>query len=358
MAGLRSGRGLPGIRGPGRIRGPQRFAGVRGIGLGLVCATLLAAVGCGAGPAATTALSGSDSGQTASETDDRSSTLRDFGATVPKAALLAADERLRQGDPAAAAAIYDSLIREGFDDPAIHANLGTAWLRQGEPGRAALAYTRASRSAPRDPAIRQGLAAALAAGAEAPGEGQGAQVGGIASGSGSAGGDAGAPAAPGQGSEAPAAVQLAGDTPRWDPSRLLSPAELSTLALLLWWLLVSLVILRRHRRPGRGRRLLGGAAWLLGVVLALLLGTQLLRAGQERLRPAAIVVAAAGTPVTEAPGPASQVPVVMALAPGSRLRVLEARDAWRQVEGPDGAILGWVPAWAVEELGGARDRAD
>lgn len=358
MAGLRSGLGRPGIRWLAARRGTRSFPGVRGIGLGLVGAALLAAVGCGAGPASSKALSGGDSGNAVSPADDRSSAMLDFGATVPKAALQAADERLRQGDAAAAAAIYDGLIREGFDDPAIHANLGTAWLRQGEPGRAALAYTRAARSAPRDPAIRQGLAAALAAGAEARGGGQEAEVGGIASGSGNAVGSTESPAAPGQGSEAPAAVQLAGDAPRWDLSRLLAPAELTTLALLLWWLLVSLVILRRHRRPGRGRRLLGGAAWVLGGALALLLGTQLLRAGQERLRPAAIVVAAAGTPVTEAPGPASQVPVLMTLAPGSRLRVLEERGGWRRVEGPNGAILGWVPGWAVEELGGARDRAD
>ena len=68
-----------------------------------------------------------------------------------------ANKLYEQGKFKDAAAVYERLIKQGIESPAIFFNLGNAWYKAGQNGLAVAAYLRAERLAPRDPAIRFNL---------------------------------------------------------------------------------------------------------------------------------------------------------------------------------------------------------
>lgn len=101
------------------------------------------------------------------------SPARALGALLTAAALWhgparAEDPRLaeaealaRRSEPAAAADLYRSLIRDGVDGPGVRYNLGTLALREGRVGEAVLHLRTAQRMAPRDDDVQHNLTVAL-----------------------------------------------------------------------------------------------------------------------------------------------------------------------------------------------------
>jgi tetratricopeptide (TPR) repeat protein len=67
----------------------------------------------------------------------------------------------RDGDPAKAAAIYETLLDEGVESGAIYYNLGNSYQRAGRRGEAIAAYRQALRYRPNDPYLKANLANAV-----------------------------------------------------------------------------------------------------------------------------------------------------------------------------------------------------
>lgn len=72
--------------------------------------------------------------------------------------FLRANAAYEEGAWAKAAAGYQRLVREGFDDGRVQFNLGNALLRSGELGRAIASYRRSRAERPRDEDVRANLA--------------------------------------------------------------------------------------------------------------------------------------------------------------------------------------------------------
>lgn len=68
-----------------------------------------------------------------------------------------ANKLYEQGKFSEAAAVYQSLIRQGRISAPIYFNLGNAWFKSGNVGRAVFAYRKAGNLAPRDPDVRANL---------------------------------------------------------------------------------------------------------------------------------------------------------------------------------------------------------
>ena len=71
--------------------------------------------------------------------------------------FLKANAAYEEGAYAKAAAGYQRLVREGFDDGRIQFNLGNALLRHGELGRAIASYLRSRAASPREEDVRANL---------------------------------------------------------------------------------------------------------------------------------------------------------------------------------------------------------
>lgn len=71
--------------------------------------------------------------------------------------FLKANAAYEEGAYAKAAAGYQRLVREGFDDGRVQFNLGNALLRHGELGRAIASYLRSRAASPRDEDVRANL---------------------------------------------------------------------------------------------------------------------------------------------------------------------------------------------------------
>ena len=71
--------------------------------------------------------------------------------------FLNANAAYEESDYATAAAGYERLVTEGFDDGRVQFNLGNALLRRGELGRAIAAYRRSQAARPRDEDVRANL---------------------------------------------------------------------------------------------------------------------------------------------------------------------------------------------------------
>ena len=71
--------------------------------------------------------------------------------------FLKANAAYEEGDYANAAAGYQRLVSEGFDDGRVQFNLGNALLRNGELGRAIASYLRSRAASPREEDVRANL---------------------------------------------------------------------------------------------------------------------------------------------------------------------------------------------------------
>jgi tetratricopeptide (TPR) repeat protein len=211
----------------------------------------------------------------------------------PAARFAEANARLEAGDSEAAARLYEALLADGLESPALHANLGAARLRAGRRGAAVASFERALRLDPRDADARADLALAR-----------------------------GRRAGPGA-AEPPFLARVVERTPdAWAAAAFAAP----------WTALFLLLALGRGAR-GRTRTLLRLAATLAALLAAL--GAALL-AGRAAERSAAVaIVVAAEAPLRDGPEEA--------------LRLLEARGGAARVRLASGAE-GWIRTADVERL--------
>lgn len=220
----------------------------------------------------------------------------------PAARFAEANARLEAGDPEGAARLYEALLAEGLESPALHANLGAARLRAGRRGPAVASLERALRLDPRDDDVRADLAVAR--------------------------GRSG-------GADRPFLARVVERTPdSWAAAALAVP-----------WAILFLLLALARRARARGRALLR-----LGAVLAALLaaaGAALL-AGRAAERSAAVaIVVAAEAPLRE--GPEEALRPSLRLPEGTAVRVLETRGGAARVR-LEGGAEGWLRAGDLEPL--------
>jgi tetratricopeptide (TPR) repeat protein len=227
----------------------------------------------------------------------------------PHTAFFEGNSAYRAGRFAEAAAAYERVLAAGLESGALYFNLGNAYFKSGQVGRAILNYARAERRVPRDPDVRANLAYAREV-----------------------------------------ARESAGEPALWE--RLVFPlasratgAELAVAGSLLWFGLWTCLALRRlvpRLRTGAGR-----AAWVLGLVAALVVSSLAQRLRATELRPAAVVVAGGKTPVRFEPSPTGT--AHFEVGEGAVLDVTGARDEWLQVRRADGR-RGWLSRAAAAKL--------
>ena len=231
------------------------------------------------------------------------------GDVVTEANLL-----YERGAYAEATQRYETIIGLGYRDPAVHYNLGNAYLESGDLGRAILNYLRAEEQSPRDPDIAANLELARSRTVDQLQPEGDSLVAGIS--------DFGR---------------------QWATT-----GEFAAAALLLWavgGLAVGALILRptmRRRELLRGGTVVALAAML--VSLTLLLG-MLYANPYANTR----VVTVQTVEVLEGPGPQYQ--ETFALHSGAQVRLVDSRHGWLQVALPGGELKGWLPEHVIEAVG-------
>lgn len=213
-----------------------------------------------------------------------------------------------------AARLYEAAVSGGASDPAVHFNLGNAWLAAGAPGRAAVAYARAAALTPRDADIRHNRAALRAQLPPAL---------------------AGTPATGWRGAVAVSQTWI-------------GMADLGRLALAAWWALAAAAIASRRARPGAMRRIARLVATAAAAVLMACGAAAAAWIADARTQPAAFVVEA--VPVSDGPGSPEELRTVAELPAGVEVRILERRRDWVRLAWPGTDGDGWVPARAVEAV--------
>lgn len=238
-------------------------------------------------------------------------------STAPAEKMLTANQLYENGHYAQAAQAYQQLVDQGVVEGALYYNLGNAYYKQGDYGRAILNYRHAQHLLPRDPDVEANLALARAQAVD--------QF------------EAVEDASPLNG--------LGGAVQSW-----FTPNELAMAALGTWILFVFLVILVGSAKTGSGwRRALQYALVLVGILLVvgvLSLGSSLYL---EKDRSEGVIVAAE---VDVTSGPGAQYVAEFTLHSGAEVQLVEVRGNWVRLALPGGALEGWVPASAVEPLGG------
>jgi len=232
-------------------------------------------------------------------------------STTASGAQMAEANRLyEEGEFAAAAGRYQTLVDTGVEDGRLYYNLGNAYFKAGDLGRAILNYRRAQRLLPRDGDVATNLDLARAQTLdriEVDGEG--------------------------------AIVGLVRRALGW-----FTLDEAAFVALALWIVLVGLVIGAIFWRS-RWRVLLtlAGAVAVLLFVGVLLIGARLL---DERGQPPVVVVA---PEVAVRSGPGDDYLTEFTLHAGAELRLVERREGWARVALP-GDLQGWAKSEAITEL--------
>jgi tetratricopeptide (TPR) repeat protein len=239
------------------------------------------------------------------------------GADLSRAAL---DQELRMAEGSVlyeagnfdgAAAVWESLAREGLEDSRLRYNLGNAHFQQGKIGRAILNYRRALRLAPRNEELRDNLDLARSRRAD----GESAQFGGGFL------------------------------SARWRGLRdLLSTGEFAVIGLILLWIGTALLLLG-ILRPNQWRRL----RWPL-IIIALLLPLASIAAWtaewQDWSGREAVLLAPV---VTVSSGPGDDFVTLFEIHEGAELRIKEERGAWVRVSLGD-ELEGWIPRGSFETL--------
>ena len=220
--------------------------------------------------------------------------------------LLLGNQLFADGDYAGAVAAYNGVIAEGYENGAVHANLGGAYYQTGRTGLAVYHYERAARLAPGDEAVGQSLLFIR--------EEAGLEFATVP--------------------ERPWEAGL-----RWLEERV-GVGLLLVTGWLLYVLAISLAGLWLWRRSSRGARI----GWLrratiAAAVLAALVLVPALGLWREAQAVRAVVVSTA--PLRAAPRP--QAERTATLSEGRLVRLIAQRDGWQQVELPDGTT-GWVEA--------------
>jgi len=225
----------------------------------------------------------------------------------PAARLEAGNALLAGGDAAGAGRVYEGLVADGLESPALHVNLGAARLRAGRRGAAVASWLRALRLDPGDADARANLALLRARG-----------------------GDRLAPA-----SEPPLVARLVERT----------PDGIAALAFLAPWLLLWTLLAARLRSGTRGRALLSSAAAIAALAAAAGAALVVLRDAERQVELA--VVVRDGAPLRD--GPEEALRPARTLREATVLRVLDGDGAALRVRLPD-AREGFVAQSDVERL--------
>ena len=233
-----------------------------------------------------------------------------------------ANQLYASGQFAQAAQGYEQLLDQGFSDSTLFYNLGNAYFKQGDYGRAMLNYRRAAQLAPRDRDIQANLELTRAKIADLAAE----------------------PAAAGP------SEGFFSRLGHWIQRRL-TLNELALLTLGLWFLAAALLILFNSLKKQSLFR--AGVQYSL-VVTALLFAVGLVGLGSrlyvEQAQPEGVIVA---TEINVTSGPGPQYTTEFNLPGGTEVNLMEQRGNWVRLALPDRAeAQGWVPANAVEAIGG------
>ena len=235
-------------------------------------------------------------------------------APSPAELMSEANERYNRGEYKEAAQLYESLIADGFRDPALLYNLGNAYFEQGDFGRAILHYLRAERLSPRDPDIHANLELARNHTVDE------LQVEGDS-----------------------LVASLSNIAHRW-----MTPAEVGTAVLLLWLLgglaLAVLLVVSGLRRLAVILRAIIACALILAL---LMLPFWLSMLYANPYGNTGVVIAEA---VEVASGPGPQYATEFTLHSGAQVRVVDSRKGWVMVELPGGELKGWLASLGVEAV--------
>ena len=232
----------------------------------------------------------------------------------PADMMAKANQRFERGEYAEAAQQYEALTGLGYQDAAVHYNLGNAYMEDGDLGRAILNYLRAEELSPRDPDIIANLDLA-----------RGRTVDQLQA----------------EGDSLVASVA--------DFGRFWATATEFALASLFLWVVMGLSVSVLILRPAIRRRaiLSGGAviAFVVMLVPLVLLLSMLYSNPYENTG----VVTARTVEVLSGPGP--QYGEEFALHSGAQVRLVDSRHGWLQVALPGGELGGWLPTHTLEAVG-------
>jgi tetratricopeptide (TPR) repeat protein len=228
----------------------------------------------------------------------------------PRERFARANRSYQDGRFVEAVAIYDSILEDGRESPALYLNLGNALLRAGELGEAIVAYRRGLKLSPRDRDLRANLRYAESFSVDVVPDDSSSMF----------------------------LEWLAGLVRR------VSAAEALHVAAALYWLAVAVFLLGRLRP--RWRRASGVAMWVLLPVLGLTAGLAAERAYAVWGRSEAIVLVEA-IPVRT--GPAEDYSVRFNLHEGTAVVIRRSADEWLEVELTD-ELSGWVPAGTLAPI--------
>jgi tetratricopeptide (TPR) repeat protein len=214
---------------------------------------------------------------------------------------------LSQGDAERAARVYEALLDEGLESPALHVNLGRARFLAGRRGEAVASFERALRLDPRDADARANLAFVRGRDLDRPDPSP----------------------------ERSFLARIVERTPdAWAAAAFAAP----------WVSLFALLALRR-RAEGRPRAALGALAALSA--LASIAGGALLAGRAAERRAAVAVVIAPEAAVRE--GPEEALRPAFRVPEGAAVRLLEARDGAARVRLENG-LEGWMRERDLERL--------
>jgi tetratricopeptide (TPR) repeat protein len=222
----------------------------------------------------------------------------------PRERIALANRYYQEERFADAARLYDSVLEEGRESPALYLNLGNALIRSGELGEAIVAYRRGLRLAPRDRDLLANLAFAQARTIDVvPEESTSVFLEGLAG-----------------------------------LLRRVSAREALIAAASIYWLVV-VVFVAGRLLPER-RRLAGAVLWVLVPLLALAAGLAAERAHATWGRHEAVVLT---DTLVVRNGPGDDYAVRFELHEGTTVSVRRRALDWLEVELTE-ELSGWVPA--------------
>ena len=239
-----------------------------------------------------------------------------FAQSPPPGDVMAGANLLyERGEYAEAVQQYETLIGLGYRDAAVHYNLGNAYLESGDVGRAILNYLRAEELSPRDLDIAANLELARSRTVD--------QL-------------------EAEGDSLVASVSDFGR--RWATT-----AEFGVAALLLWAIGGMAICVLIIRPALRRRAILSGGAIVVLVVMLVPLVLLLSMLYSNPYDNTGVVTV--GT-VEVLSGPGTQYGEEFALHSGAQVTLVDSRHGWLQVALPGGELEGWLPAHALEAVGG------
>jgi len=233
------------------------------------------------------------------------------------ATMQVANQVYESGQFEQAVQAYEQLVAQGYEDSVLFYNLGNAYYKQGDYGRAILNYRRAQRLGPRDADIEANLALARA---QAVDQFEGENHANLLS-------------------------QVGRAVQDW-----FSFDELAMAALGAWILFVLLLILVGSARAGtiwrRGLTYSLAAAAVTLVAASLAWGSY---AYADNHQKAGVIVT---DEVAVTSGPGALYVTTFTLHSGAEVDLVEARGNWMRLALPGEEMDGWVPATAIEPVGG------